>query len=437
MNKKVSSRSKASTLVLFVKNFCLLFAFRGVSVLTNFVVTILAGRSLTVERMGEYNLVFTLSNVLVIPLIMGCNNSLLKVLPESSPKDKKEILGTVFIGNIVLCLVLSVVGYAVTPLVCRIPNLSPNSWYISIALAIATNSCIMIDTILKVDERFIKLGVAKIVGSVFMLVGYLVSIKVFHKISICSFILWNVLGQVVVLLVSLYKLGAVKFVFRKDLVKIIYGVGAFYMLSWLLTTGLNTADICIISALRSEYESGIFNTYQSNIRTYFTVFYNDIFAAVMLPTLINHGTDLKGLVSKVMKFIPLIFLVISGGTAVLLAMLLFAYGEQYPIIWSYILLEAAGIAFQGLYYFFNSLLVLEGETGAKTSFVVLGKSFAVLLVITFVGTKLFGLMGGFVSFTVNQAILAGILIFRYWKMLQDGEEGQKDYSLKENKSYCS
>ena len=86
-------------------------------------------------------------------------------------------------------------------------------------------------------------------------------------------------------------------------------------------------------------------------------------------------------------------------------MLLFAYGEQYPIIWSYILLEAAGIAFQGLYYFFNSLLVLEGETGAKTSFVVLGKSFAVLLVITFVGTKLFGLMGGFVSFTVNQAIL--------------------------------
>lgn len=424
-------RGESTTLILFVKNFLLLFAFRGISLLTNLVVTILAGRTLTVELMGEYNLVFSLSNILVIPLIMGVNNTLLKILPESSADDKKEILGTVIIGNFSLCLGLSVIGYMVTPIICRFPNLTPNSWFLAIALAIATNSCILADTILKVDEKFFRLGIAKTVGSIFMLAGYIFSIILFHRISIYVYITCNVLGQVVVLLVSIYKLGAVKFVFRKDVAKDIFRIGAFYMLSWFLTTGLNTADICIISALRPEYESGIFSSYQANIRIYFSVFYNDIFAAVMLPTLINHGVNIKRLVGNVFKFMPHILLVLGGGTATLLVALLMAYGEQYPIIWGYILLEAAGIAFQGIYYFFNSLLVIEGETGARTSFGILGKPFIFLLLISYVCTRLFGLTGGFVSFTVNQAILAVLLVLRYRRTLRISEPEEERYSFNE------
>ncbi|SHH43747.1 Membrane protein involved in the export of O-antigen and teichoic acid [Butyrivibrio fibrisolvens DSM 3071] len=428
---RLLGRSESTTLILFVKNFLLLFAFRGISVLTNLVVTILAGRTLTVELMGEYNLVFTLANILVIPLIMGVNNTLLKVLPESSDDEKKEILGTVIIGNFMLCLGLSVIGYIITPIVCRFPNLTPESWYLAIALAIATNSCILADTILKVDEKFFRLGIAKIAGSIFMMAGYLVSILAFNKISIYVYIICNVLGQVLALLVSVYKLGAVKFIFRRDIAKDIFKIGVFYMFSWLLTTGLNTADICIISALRPEYESGIFSSYQSNIRIYFSVFYNDIFAAVMLPTLINHGVDIRRLVGNVFKFMPVILLILGAGTATLLVALLYAYGEQYPIIWGYIILEAAGIAFQGIYYFFSSLLVMEGETGARTSFEILGKPYVFLLLISFVCTKLFGLTGGFISFTANQAILAVLLVIRYRRTLRIGESEEKHYSFYE------
>ena len=151
----------------------------------------------------------------------------------------------------------------------------------------------------------------------------------------------------------------------------------------------------------------------------------------MLPTLINHGVNIRRLVGNVFKFMPVILAIVGGGTAILLVALLYAYGEQYPIIWSYILLEAAGIAFQGIYYFFNSLLVMEGEVGARTSFGILGKPYIFLLLISFICTKLFGLTGGFVSFTANQAILAVLLILRYRRTLRISEPEEERYSFNE------
>lgn len=415
MRRIFKDESQSSILIIFIKNFLLLFAFRGFGVIANLVVTILAGRTLSVELMSEYNLVINLSNIIVIPLVMGVNSSLLKILPESSPKDREDILGTVLIGNIALCLAVSVIGFLVTPLICRLPNLTPCSWYLAIALAIVTNGCILADTVLKVDERFTRLGVAKIAGSVFLLISYLTCILLFHDTDIYKYAVFNVIGQIVVLSVSVYKIAKIRFSFRKDIAKSMYKISFMYMLSWLLITGLNSADVFIISGMRPKYDSGIFSTYQAGIRNYFSIFYNDIFATVMLPVLINRGIDNKGLVKKVFRLLPVIFAVLCAGTTAVLLVLLFAFGQKYPVIWLFVFLEAAGIAFQGIYYFLNSLLVTEGREGAKTSFEILGKPFLLFIIIIVLCTKLFGLTGTFISFTLNQAILALLLILRYRK----------------------
>ena len=399
--------------MVFIKNFCMLFVFRGFGVLANLVVTILAGRSLSVELMSEYNLVFSLSNLLVIPLVMGVNSSLLKILPETSAEERKDLLGTVVIGNITLCLSCCLIGYLVTPVICRLPNLTPGSWFLAIALAIATNGCILADTILKADERFLRLGVAKIAGSVFLLGSYMLCILGFRNGNLYKYVAFNVIGQLIVLLFSVYKIGAIRMRFRTDIAGKILSTSIMYMLSWFLITALNSADIYIISGMRSKYDSGIFSMYQAGIRNYFSIFYNDIFATVMLPILINRGVDSKRLARTVTRFLPAIFLVLGIGTSVLLLFLLYAYGEKYPVVWIYVGLEAAGIAFQGIYYFFNSLLVTEGHVGAKTSFVILAKPFVFFLATIFVCTKLFGITGTFISFTLNQAVLAFLLVLRY------------------------
>ena len=138
----------------------------------------------------------------------------------------------------------------------------------------------------------------------------------------------------------------------------------------------------------------------------------------MLPILINRGIDSKRLARTVTKFLPVVFLVLAAGTSVLLLLLLFAFGKKYPVVWIYVALEAAGIAFQGIYYFFNSLLVTEGHVGAKTSFTILAKPFLFLIATIYVCTRFFGITGTFVSFTINQAILAFLLLLRYRRTMR-------------------
>lgn len=391
----------------------MLFVFRGLGVITNVVVTVLAGRTLSVETMGQFNLIFSLSNILVIPLVMGVNNSLLKILPDAGEKERKEILGTVISGNIVLCLAMSLLGVLVSPLMCKLLHIPAASWYLAICFAIVTNSCILAETVLKANEKFIKLGIARVAGSLFLLGTYLVCVLMFHNISLYKFVIFNILGQLVVFLVSIYKFGRIKLTFRREIAVSVLRVSIMYMFSWLLTTGLNYADVYIVSGMQSPYEVGIFSGYQVNVRNYFSVFFHDIFAAVMLPTLINHGVDKDKLIKIVLKFLPVVFAVLAGGTGVVILLLLFAFGNQYPVIWEYIFIESAGIAFQGIYYFFNSLLVTEGKAGARASLEILAKPFLFLIAIIVVCTKLFGLMGTFVAFTVNQAVLAVVIVLCY------------------------
>lgn len=411
-------KSEGSIFLLFFKNFITLFVFRGLGVLTSVVVTILAGRTLSVETMGQYNLIFSLSNIIVIPLVMGVNNSLLKILPNSDERERKEILGTVITGNIALCLFISLIGVLISPIMCRLLNIPSTSWYLSICFAIVTNSCILAETVLKENEKFLKLGIARVTGSLFLLGTFLVYILMYHDISLYRFVALNILGQLAVFVVSIYKFGRIKLSFNREIAKSILKVSVLYMFSWLLTTGLNYADVYIISGMRNSYEVGIFSGYQVNVRNYFSVFFHDIFAAVMLPTLINHGVDKDKLIKTVLKFLPVVFMVLSAGTTVVILLLLFAFGNKYPIVWEYVLIEAAGIAFQGIYYFFNSLLVTEGKTGARASMEVLGKPFIILIAIIVVCTKWFGLMGTFISFTINQAILAILMIIRYRRVFR-------------------
>ncbi len=414
MNK---NNTKGSVLLLFIKNLFLLFIFRGLGVLTTVIVTIMAGRALSIEEMGQFNLIFSLSNVIVIPLVMGVNNTLLKILPEAEEEKRQEILGTVIIGNIGLCLIVSVTGILISPVICRILNISYMSWYLAIFLAIITNICIITETVLKTNEKFTQIGIARVIGSVILFGSYMICILAFHTINCHLFVSFNIIGQVTVFFISLYKFEKVKFRFDSKIAGSVFKISVMYMFSWLLIAALNYADVYIISAMRNTYEVGIFSGYQTNVRNYFSVFYNDIFAAVMLPTLINHNADQKRLVKTVLKFLPVIFLIISSGTIVVILGLLFAFGKKYPIIWPYILIEAAGIGFQGIYYFFNSLLITEGKMGAKDSLSLLAKPFVLLITIMFLGTKYLGILGTFLSFTINQAILAALLVSRYYKRI--------------------
>lgn len=404
--------TKENTLVQFIKNFSVLFGCRSIGIVICLFTSILNGRTLTVEEMGQFNLIVSLSNVLVIPIVFGVNTSLLKILPETSVAKRKKMVGTVFTCNMLLCLGLVVVGWLGVPIVCHLLKITEYSWWLAITFAIVCNGCIVIETFLKTEEKFFCIGIAKVTGSLFLLGAYGVSLFYLHKANFYLFIIFNILSQVVILLITFLKLGHYKVVWDKEVASTIYKISFVYMLSWLLSTSLYHMDLYILSYFTNAYDVGIYSVYQVNIRNYFSIFYHDIFAAVFLPTIINRKVSKQWLYKQVFKWLPLIFLVLGLGTSVVVILLILAYGNQYAIVPIYVFFIAMGISFQGIYFLLNSLLVIDGMEGAKLALDVLAKPYLFLILIIIILTKYFGIIGTFISFMINQSILMGMITWK-------------------------
>ena len=173
------------TFFVFVKNLFVLFCFRGIGILSNVLASIFSGRELSVADNGQLGLVISIGNVLVIPLVMGVNTWLLKVLPEQSEEERQETRETVWTINVLLCLAISLLCWIASPLVCSAIHISAKSWFLGIGLSVATNACIISETFLKSEEKFFHIGIAKTIGGIVLLGATVVSIFLFHYAGLC------------------------------------------------------------------------------------------------------------------------------------------------------------------------------------------------------------------------------------------------------------
>ncbi len=402
-----------STFFVFVKNLFVLFCFRGIGILSNVLASVFSGRELSVADNGQLGLVISIGNVLVIPLVMGVNTWLLKVLPEQNEAERQETRETVWTVNVLLCLVISILCWISTPIVCRAIHISAKSWFLGIGLSVAMNACIISETFLKSEEKFFHIGIAKTIGGIVLLGATVVSIFLFHYAGLYLFIGFNILSQIMVFLCMLSPGKPCRIRISRRVLRSVYPPSILYMFSWFLSTSLYYLDFYVLSGMCSGDVVGIYNVYQVNVRNYFSIFYNDIFAAVLLPTILNRGIRREELQKQIKRFLLPAWGALVAGTACVVIILVKAYGQNYSLDFRYVLLVSLGIAFQGIYFFLNSLLVTDGVSGAKLSLKILSVPYVFLFGIIWILTKYFGLMGTFVSFVVNQGILMIIIWIRY------------------------
>lgn len=401
----------------FIKNLSVLLGTRSLQIIINIYISILNCRLLSQTDFGKYGISISLANILLIPLVFGTNTTLLKVIPDTE-KDKQGILaGTVSICNLGLCLLVTLLCLSISSLITLLLNISTTCWYLTILLAIIINWYMIIETFLKSQQHFLSIGVGKVVSSLFLLGLYILEIKFFNSYSLNMFLINNLIAQIVLILCVFWKVDSFRFRFDRNIAKKVFKIGFVYMLSWLLSTLLYNIDLYVLEVIVGKTNSaaaGIYQAYQVNIRNYFSIFYYDIIAAVLLPTIFNNRIDKKTIYKRTFKMLPVIGIVLFIGTCAVSYLLLAAYGGKYGFNASYIIMVSLGIAFQGIFFLMNSLLVLEGMNGAKLSLKVLGKPYLLLVAIIVVLTMQFGILGAFLSFVVNQLILMiyVLIIFR-------------------------
>jgi O-antigen/teichoic acid export membrane protein len=180
------------------------------------------------------------------------------------------------------------------------------------------------------------------------------------------------------------------------------------MLGILFTALLYNSDIIILNYFSFDKEKiGIFASYQGIIKLVFYVGFYEIFTVVFLPTIAN--MDRKAFFYKINNLSWLIFIIVFFSAALIIIICLLIFGKKYVFSPIYLLMSSISIGIFTLYQINNALITMEGEKGARWSFLVSLSVLPVSFFLQILFTKLWGVSGIMAALILTNACLLGIM----------------------------
>ncbi len=407
LSERVHSLVKNRDITNFFNNLGIVFVFRFATAVLSLVIMAMAARFLGVVAMGDIVMIQNTAYLLVIPITLGVNTSIIKYLPGSEKEQEEKLIGSAFLCNMILCVVMVLIYIGFGKVFYKAANLSPDKWVLCVVLAVSINWANVLEAILRIKKQFFRLGSIKLIGA---LVNF--AIVVFSCIvarNFYYFIIGLAINQGIFSILARKKDKTKKLRFSWETSKFMYKYGAINMVSCALSTFLFSADLFIVNHFCSGYDVGIYSVYQVNVKNFFNILFHDIFAAVFLPTIVR--MDKVKLYKKIIRLVPFLLPLAILANAALCVAVLVIYGKNYPFNWTYLLLVSVGTGLHFIYWMFNSIFTVEGKKGAVLCMVGLGIPLPVLIAVCILLTKSFGITGAMISWLVTQVTLIGVLIF--------------------------
>ena len=175
------------------------------------------------------------------------------------------------------------------------------------------------------------------------------------------------------------------------------------MANSLMVIILYSSDLFLINCFFPGKAVGVYNLYQGFAKGLFSVLFYEVFTVVFLPTIAH--MDKHKIYQMFQRLIPVVLLVIIGAVACLIIVILWLSGKEYGFNWAYILLVAFGIGFYSIYQINNAIFTMEGNTGAKLCLIPLGITMPISLMIQYLFTKSYGIIGTMVAVTITNFLL--------------------------------
>ncbi|ACL76167.1 lipopolysaccharide biosynthesis protein [Ruminiclostridium cellulolyticum] len=409
-NIKIKSRKliRNGEIRTFIENLGIVFIFRFTSAVLSVIGLVLAARYLGAVSVGNITMMQNTAYLLYIPMCFGINLSIIKFLPDCNNKEENEkLLGSIGVWSLVLTVVSIVVYWVFHSFINTALGFSATQLLLTVIMAVTINYSMITEAILRSRKRFLTLGIIKMASSLIFFAFTLVSSLVLKNYY--YFVYGIILNQLVVIIWSLKTIKIKKFRFSMKTSKLAYKYGAINMVSGVLSYIMFSSDLYIVNHFCSAYDVGIYSLYQVNVKNFFNLMFHEIFAVVFLPTIVQMNT--MKIYKRIKSLIPIILPIAIIANMTISICLVLLYGRSYTINWIYILLISVSLGFHFLYYVFNSVFTVEGKNGALLCMTVLGLPMPVLILISIVLTRTWGINGQLISLLVTQLTLVGVFLF--------------------------
>lgn len=386
----------------FIKNIGIIFFYNRIGAIFPMVVTIWAARVIGPAEYGKIGMINNIANLLMLPVLLGVNAAMYKFLPDNAASINNELKSTAFFGNIILVVFFSWLYYNADGWAKSYLRIEPYVWNMGIVATIILNFIILSESFLRGQKQYLSIARARLIGNIIFFVAFIFC-YCFQNVNIHSYFYAYYASQLSLILIAFRKSGFQSFHLSWSSMKKIYLFGFWNMANSLMVIILYSSDLFLINCFFPGKAVGVYNLYQGFAKGLFSVLFYEVFTVVFLPTIAH--MDKHKIYQMFQRLIPVVLLVIIGAVACLIIVILWLSGKEYGFNWAYILLVAFGIGFYSIYQINNAIFTMEGNTGAKLCLIPLGITMPISLMIQYLFTKSYGIIGTMVAVTITNFLL--------------------------------
>jgi O-antigen/teichoic acid export membrane protein len=393
----------------FLSNLSIVFVFNSLAFFLQFCVLILVARAWGPVLYGQVTLIGNITALLFIPFSMGVNNAMYKFLPVTEEQQHQELIDTAILGNIANVICLSSIFLLSYSLFAHILTISFEVWICALVYSIATNFVCIFESFLRGKRRFFAIGKIRIVSSLLFFCTMLFLVLFMNKESLSyyygSYLIFYMLTFVALVTASL----RISFShFQWKLYLQINKYGLMMMMGLLITAFLYNSDIIILNSLVVDKENvGVFASYQGIVKLLFYMGFHEIFTVVFLPTIAR--MDRKEVFHKLKKLSVFIFAIVTLAAACVIAITLLFFGNKYGFSLFYLTLASVNIGMFTLFQLYNAIISMEGDKGARLSFVVALLVLPAAFTLQILLTRSWGISGIMLALVATNICLLGLM----------------------------
>jgi len=398
-----------NAILSFAKGLSAVTVFKAASFMMSITVSVIIARTLGPEATGTIGVVQTAANFLIIPMVMGVSASASKYFPSADETEKKEMMSTVLLMNVLLVIIFSFAYLSISSLVTdTLKLIAEDLWQYSIVIAVIINLGCITEGFMRGSKSFYQIGLYRFVSLAVFLLIVIWRVLVNKSISMHHYFSAVCVYQMVFAILAFLHLRIRPTAFSHKYAVRLYRYGIATMFCWALTSIVSGIDIFMVKYFCSARDVGIFSAYVLNAKTIFNLLFFDMFLIVFQPTIAD--IDKTYLIQKLDKWTVVLFPAFITGASFLTVLVILLFGSQFPLRPEYILFTALGMALSGLCQLYGAIVAMEGNHGVRLCLISTALTTPVLAFIQYFCIRFNGIDGAVLSYAAIH--LLNLIFFR-------------------------
>ncbi len=332
-----------------------------ISGLLLFIATIIAGRFLGPEEFGRYNVIIIISQLFLIPMLLGMDMSSVRFISQTKNKKKQsKYISTAMAIVGMSIIVTSSTLFLFSDELVKYMHVDGFMVLIAILFSAALSCKMLFDGYMRGLKLFEYQSIVRIIEAIIVVSALIIALFLLHNYEYVSYMVPILIGMCIAIVLCFMRIHKqITLKINIKTLKQLFGYGKFVILGSILGVVLAMGDRFLINTYLGSEELGIYMAYYT-ISISLVTQLTTIMINVFFPNIADIDNKIF-IMNKIEKLMLIGFVPIILTLTLFIFVAIHLFGQEYPILIGIIILFALLGTLQFFVSFFASIVNIHSR----------------------------------------------------------------------------